>query len=298
MSIFESLQRWFNIFRNLKINQRKIELLETNVKNLINANYVSTIESSASQRDFISQKEFKIFSQNGEDGILLYIFSRIGMQNHFVVEIGIGNGGECNARNLIENFGWRGCLIDGSQENVELAIKLYKDKCKKNLVTIKNEWITSENIEETLIHCKLPREIDLLSIDIDGNDYWVWKAIKYINPRAVVIEYNASFGPDRSVTVEYDPDFERFKKHSSGYYHGASLTALSKLGIQKGYSLVCCDSEGVNAFFIRDNIISNQELKLICLGPQESFYPLKKRMKKMNLNDQYKLIEHLKLETV
>ena len=91
---------------------------------------------------------------------------------------------------------------------------------------------------------------DLLSIDIDGNDYWVWNAIDG-QPRLVVIEYNSSFGPDRAVTIPYDPSFDRFQHHPFGIYHGASIAALAKLGAAKGYALVGGDSNGVNAFFVR-----------------------------------------------
>lgn len=114
--------------------------------------------------------------------------------------------------------------------------------------------MTVENIERTIEELNIPKSLDILSIDIDGSDYWIWKAINNINPRIVVIEYNAAFGMNRSVTVPYEPDFDRFKKHKSGYYHGASLKALTKLGKEKGYSFICCDSNGVNAFFIRDGL--------------------------------------------
>jgi hypothetical protein len=216
------------------------------------------LSKNFNQADRIRSFEYKIYSQNGEDGILLYLFSKIGIENNNYVNIGAG-GLSSNSANLVNNYNWKGLEIDGSSLSLTKCKKLFKDKnLKENHVTFMKEWVTKENINDIIKKwlCS-EKNVDLLSIDIDGNDYWVWSSITTINPRIVLIEYNAFFGYKKGITVKYDPMFDRYKKHHSGWYIGASLKALSKLGKSKGYSLVCCDSNGVNAFFVRDDLLKN-----------------------------------------
>jgi hypothetical protein len=99
--------------------------------------------------------------------------------------------------------------------------------------------------------------VDILSIDVDGVDYWLWRAATAISPRIVIIEYNASFGPEASVTVPYEPEFDRTEKGVNGHYHGASITALARLANQKGYVLLGCDRAGANAFFLRADLLND-----------------------------------------
>jgi len=181
------------------------------------------------------------YSQNGEDGILEAIFSRIGVTNRFCVEFGVENGRECNSRYLIERKGWQGLRMDGG-EHAEVV------------GTVHREFITAENIVALFRKYGVPQEFDLLSIDIDGNDYWVWRAIEGYSPRAVIIEYNSSIRPEESRTVPYQPDFQ----WDGTNYFGASLLALAKLGRSKGYTLVGCDSQGANAFFVRDDLVAGR----------------------------------------
>ncbi len=132
------------------------------------------------------------------------------------------------------------------------SLHLCNDKGGKNhCLGVHREFITAENIEPLFQKYGVPPEFDLLSIDIDGNDYWVWKAIEQFRPRVVVIEYNANKGPDASVTIPYDPAF-RWDKSD---YQGASLRALEKLGKEKGYTLVATDPCGVNAFFVLNSLV-------------------------------------------
>jgi hypothetical protein len=171
-------------------------------------------------------------SQNGEDGIIEAIFALIGVTNRFFVEFGVEDGMMCNTRRLKER-GWTGLQMDPRDPGGP---------------GVKKEFVTAENIESLLEKYQVPRVFDLLSIDIDGNDYWVWKAIAVRRPRAVVIEYNATMPPPVSRTIPYDPKF-RFDETD---YFGASLAALARLGREKGYTLVACDSRGINAFFVDD----------------------------------------------
>ena len=145
----------------------------------------------------LNKRELKIYSQHGEDGIILYIFSQIGMKNGTFVEFGIEDGRECNTANLSVNFGWNGLLMEIDPRYVKQAQAYYTDLLKDRASDVKiiECKVTMENINQVLVENEMEGEIDLLSIDIDGNDYWVWKAINVINPRLVVIEYNATFMP-------------------------------------------------------------------------------------------------------
>jgi hypothetical protein len=161
---------------------------------------------------------------------------------------------------LAINYGFSGLYIDGDINNINQTRDIITNAKKYNDSPIHylSSWVTKENIDEIIKSSNLGQNIDILSIDIDGNDYWIWDAIKEVRPRLVVIEYNASFGCDLSMTVEYKEDFNALDYHDRKWYHGASLRALKKLGQQKGYKLVGCESNGVNSFFIREDILPNQ----------------------------------------
>ena len=245
----------------------------------------------ASYRAWFRSLEVSHRSQNGEDGILLAIFNEIGVKHYSFIEFGVGNGEQCNAANLAKNFGWRGLMIEGNATKARQAAAFYRD----DAVTVLNEFITKENINALFRQAGFEGEIDLLSVDIDGNDYWIWHEIEAINPRVVVVEFNNSFGKDESLTVPYDPAFDRFKYHSSGIYHGMSLPAAVKLGMEKGYHYIGCDSLGVNAFFIRkDEKFKNFK----SVSPSDFFEEQYFRNKKMSIQDQQEILKGLKLVKV
>ena len=199
--------------------------------------------------------EFRTYSQNGEDGILLYLFSLLGTTNRTVVEICAGDGYECNAANLLINHGWKGLLVDGDAAQVASGRQFYAT-CRNTWIappTFVHEWITAENVNGSVARQGFGGSIDLLSLDLDGNDYWIWKALDCVIPRVVIIEFNNACGPDRSLTIAYRPDF-RLDLSCRPYRCGASLTALTKLARSKGYRLVGTDSRGVNALFVRDGL--------------------------------------------
>jgi hypothetical protein len=120
------------------------------------------------------------------------------------------------------------------------------------MVTAVAAWVTRENIDELITTNGFAGELDLFSLDLDGNDYWIWEAMTACAPRIVILEYNSMFGPDRSVTVPYDAAFDRHRHHTM--YYGASLTALTRLGARKGFRLVAVEPTGVNAFFVRSDL--------------------------------------------
>jgi hypothetical protein len=249
------------------------------------ANDLPTLQTTVTINPF----ELKIRSQNGEDGILLFIFSQIGTTDRRFVEFGVGDGSICNTANLSLNWGWSGLLMEARTSDVESARRNYRKwlGADSHQVRIRKAFVTAENINELLPIEGFQGPIDLLSIDIDGNDYWVWKAIKQIEPRVVIVEYNASFGPKESVTIPYDPQFNAYKFHVSGIFHGASLAALRKLGEEKGYALVGCDSRGVNAFFVRKELLS---AGLQAVSEEEAWFPHFDRSRTHSLARQQELL--------
>jgi hypothetical protein len=203
----------------------------------------------------LADVEFRCYSQNGEDGVLLYLFSLVGTTNRRVVEICAGDGFECNAANLIINHGWLGLLVDGDERQVESGRAFYST-CRNTWLSppaFVHHWVTVDNVESIVARQRVGGAIDLLSIDLDGNDYWIWKALDCVVPRVVVAEFNAAFGPEKRVTMAYRPDF-RLNLAEPPYRCGASLSALVALGRAKGYRLVGVESRGVNAFFVRNGL--------------------------------------------
>lgn len=211
------------------------------------------------------EAEFRVFSQWGEDGILQYLVRRVRIERRVFVEFGVENYVESSTRFLLCNDQWAGLIIDGSEANIDYVRRdpIYWASNLKAL----HSFITRENINTLLSSNGIEGEIGLLSVDIDGNDYWVWEAIDGISPVIVAVEYASQFGPVAQVTTPYDPAFVRDSAHFSKVYYGASLAALDALARRKAYSLVAANAAGNNAFFVRDDRLG--ELKV--LSVQEAY---------------------------
>jgi hypothetical protein len=204
----------------------------------------------------LHQTEFKVFSQFGDDGIIQYLIHRLLSLRDTFVEFGVGNYRESNTRFLLLNNNWRGLVLDEDEASIRF---IQQDEIYwRHTLTARQAFITRENIDELLGHAGLGGEIGLLSIDIDGNDYWVWEKITIIDPVIVIIEYNSVLGPNLAVTIPYQPRFARHRAHYSGLFWGASLRGLKLLGDRKGYSLVGCNSTGNNAYFVRNDKVADQ----------------------------------------
>ncbi len=194
--------------------------------------------------------EIRRIAQHGEDGILEKIFRLIGTTNKYYVEFGAGDGHFCsNVKYLREKYGWSGLLLDGDCSNKmsdDLSINLHK------------EFITGENICELFKKYNVPFEFDLISIDIDRNDFYVWKSLsEYYKPRVVVIEFNSLFNFDYDKVIKYSAN----EAWDGSAYSGASILALFNLGRSLGYSLIYEESETINLFFIRDDILESSKIK-------------------------------------
>jgi hypothetical protein len=190
---------------------------------------------------------------------LLYIFSLIGSRSKTCVEICAGNGIECNSANLIVNHGWTGLLVDGNEKLVQEGREFYSKhrdtfSCPPKVV---HAWIDRETVNDLIAANGFVGEIDLLSIDLDGVDYWIWEAIETIQPRVVVAETQCIWGAERSLSVPYRRDFNAPLIQGFGVYSGASLPAFVRLGRRKGYRLVGAQALGFNAFFVRQDIGAN-----------------------------------------
>jgi hypothetical protein len=216
--------------------------------------------------DQLRDYEFQVYSQWGEDGILQALTRAVPTGRKVFVEFGVEDYREANTRFLLANSGWSGLVIDGSPANIE-RICSADFFWRYNLKAV-CAFITRDNINELLRQNGLAGDIGLLSIDIDGNDYWVWEAIDAVRPGIVVVEYNWRFGPERRVTVPYAADFVRGRAHPSMVYYGASLAALHALAQRKGFDLVGCNSAGNNAFFVRSDLRPDT---LPRLSPSQAF---------------------------
>jgi len=200
----------------------------------------------------LEKYESRRYSQNGEDGILTRLFELLGVTNRFFVEFGTGPDGRERNTRLLEQQGWSGLLMDVAAD--------------ARAPHIQKEQITAENINALFARYEVPAEFDLLCIDIDGNDYWVWKALnERYRPRVMVLEYNAAIPASESKTIAYDPHF----RWSRTDYFGASLRALAKLAAVKGYKLVYCELRGINSFWVRADLAPdwNEPAERLYRGP-------------------------------
>jgi hypothetical protein len=252
------LKRTFNRVLRSTLNEvelecgSKIAISDAVAQQVLAQNYRLLATSEPAALPTLREVGFRTFSQFEEDGILLYIFSLIPPVNRKCVEICAGNGRECMTANLIVNHGWWGYLFDGSNANVDAGNRFFANNKDTFLhpPVFRKAWITAENINHHLESAGVAGPIDLLSLDIDGMDYWVWKAIEVVQPRVFVCETHNAVPPGISVTVPYDPNFIC----QSEDYRGASLEAMCKLGRQKGYRLIGTHRYGFNAFYIQNGV--------------------------------------------
>lgn len=225
----------------------------------------------------IQDAEFRVFSQFGQDGIIQYLIHKIPIKNKVFIELGSGDFSESNTRFLLMNNNWQGKIVDGNDSHTHfLQSEKGKDIRYRFDIQAITTFIDTKNINSIIATCDVPKDIGLLSIDIDGMDYWIWEAITTIAPRIVIIEYNSTFGADFPISVPYKKDFDRAKAHHSLLYFGASLKALCLLAKKKGYVFVGTTSAGNDAFFVRKDVVG----KLPQLSVQQGYTPSRFRESK------------------
>ncbi|NHA69157.1 FkbM family methyltransferase [Phycicoccus flavus] len=200
----------------------------------------------------LNEAEFKVFSQFGEDGAIQYLLHHVQVPETTFVEIGVESYRESNTRFLAVNDNWRGLAVDGSEDHVRFIAE--SDLGWRADVRAVQRFVTRENIDALLEEHGFTGDIGLLSIDVDGMDYWLFEAVTVARPAVLVMEFNPLFGPDRRLTVPYSPDFVYSQAHWSRQYYGASLAALESLAATKGYVLAGVSNHVVNAFFVRADL--------------------------------------------
>lgn len=203
----------------------------------------------------LHEHEFKVFSQWGEDGIIQYLIANLPIRHRTFVEFGVEDFSEANCRFLLMKDNWSGFVIDGSARNIERLRSSYF--YWRHPLQAKAAFITKDNIAALLEESGFDKEVGILSVDIDGVDYYVLASLEQWRPSILIVEYNGVFGGNRAVTVPYDANFYRTAKHRSNLYYGASLPAFVHLAEQRGYSLVGVNSVGSNAFFVRNDLVND-----------------------------------------
>jgi len=208
----------------------------------------------------INDYEFKVYSQRGEDGIIQFLIKNLKITNQTFIEFGVENYLESNTRFLLMNNNWSGYVIDGSNDYIRSLQKRpwywmfdLQSKCA---------FIDKDNIN-SLMDGSGFTDLGILSIDLDGNDFWIFDSLDLsrLRPSIIIAEYNALFGCDRFITVPYNKFYNRTRAHYTNLYFGASLPAINHVADKKGYSLVCCCEAGTNAFFVRNDLLNNKITK-------------------------------------
>jgi len=241
------------------ISYKKLELVYLSHKNDYQQSHVNIGQLQADFNRTKSVKalcevEFRVFSQFGDDGIIQYLISKLPIPNKTFIEFGVENYRESNTRFLLTNNYWSGLIIDGSLENVE-SIRSEQFYSFFDL-QVHCAFIDKSNINTLIQESCFDPNVGILSIDVDGNDYWIWEEITSIQPVIVIVEYNALFGCDQALTIPYKDDFVRSSKNIGGLsYFGTSLKALCRLGEKKGYSFIGTNSAGNNSYFIRNDFM-------------------------------------------
>ena len=231
------LKRIFNeeIQKELILKAKVISLKNRNIKKIKN----------------LSEVEFQVYSQWGEDGIIDWLINKFPEIPKNFLEIGTQDYKESNTRFLLINRNWDGFLIEADKAAVK-DIKSQRIFWKHRL-KVKNEFITKDNINNIINRINVPKKLGLLSLDIDGVDYWVLKELSVLDPSIIICEYNSLFGQKKSVTVPYKKNYIRSEEHYSNLYYGASIMAFIDLMKKRNYFLIGTNSAGNNAFFLKKN---------------------------------------------
>jgi hypothetical protein len=283
-----------------RIDRLTEELRAANERQLLLLGQLSADRIAQSEIRSVHDAEFRVFSQWGEDGILQLLLQRVPIARRVFVEIGVGYYEEANTRFLLLLGGWSGLVMDCHEDGIR-SVRESELSWRYDL-RARCAFVTRENVNELIAGAGIEGDIGLLSIDLDGIDYWIWKEIDVIHPRIVICEYNSLFGPDHAITVPYDPAFDRSRVHHSNLLFGASLAALCRLAAQKGYRFVGSNRAGVNAFFVREDVAgdlpaltSAEGFVLTCVrGSRDE----EGRLTHTGGTDRLALIEHLEVVDV
>lgn len=237
------------------VHPRRNKGVDQTVQHMLRLQYEDRI-AAGRPLPALADVEARFYSQNGEDGIIQLLLAAVGTDTKRAVEICAGDGIENNTANLIVNHGWSALLVDGAPDLLETGRLFYENNTETWYAppTLRQAWITRDSVNEIVRADGFDGDIDLLTIDVDGNDYWIWEALTCVNPRIVVTEVNTWWPEDVAKTVPYAEDFVWTK---GSPHFGASLAAMVKLAQRKGYRLVGVSRYGFNAFFVRNGLATD-----------------------------------------
>jgi len=259
-----------NLFPQAHSATRRLAQLPREMeKALVNQGRILTQLNRQLESTDLCDYEFRIFSQWGEDGIIQYLTRSIPEISRTFIEFGVEDFSESNCRFLMLKDNWSGYVIDGSHDHIR-AIQA-KDYYWKHDLTAVEAFIDKDNINGLLENSRFGTEPGILSVDIDGVDFFVLDALSDWRPSIVIVEYNGLFGFKDPVSVPYSPAFSRFEAHYSGLYWGASLTAFHELLRDRGYALVGTNRVGSNAFFVRRDHLGQKLQERL---PKEAWRPV------------------------
>jgi hypothetical protein len=252
------MPRLYSLYRRIASLQRiDVDSLNQQLQKVLINQYKMFHASGSPPYVGISDAGFRCYSQFEEDGIILYVLSTIGFKTRKVVEMCCGTGDECMATNLILNHGFHGVLFDGDEWNIARANIFFSSK-KDCLLTpphLIHAWITKDNVNHLLRQSGAVGEVDLFSLDMDGNDYYIWEAISEISPRLCIFETHNIIPDDLSITIPYRPQFSCTEKHGHEQeFRSVSLLAMAKLSEKKGYRLIGAHKHGFNVLFLRNDV--------------------------------------------
>ncbi len=247
----------------------------------------------------LNKAEFKVFSQWGDDGIMQFLIDYLQIENKIFIEFGVEDYLESNTRFILINNCWKGLVMDGS------ALKVNQIKCSDLFWQYQLDviccFITKDNINELISGYLNKQTPGILVIDVDGNDYWIWEAVE-VKPTLVVVEYNSLLGFDRAISIPYNSNFVRNNAHFSNLYYGASLPALCQLANKKGYTLVGCNSNGNNAYFVRNDKLKDLKGATAKQAFNESSFRESRnehnKLTYLNYNEAFNIIKGLKVINV
>ncbi|OYU95057.1 MAG: hypothetical protein CFE21_12170 [Bacteroidetes bacterium B1(2017)] len=231
--------------------QNRLVLKQTESANMLHGQVLSALNKQNTEAILknIQLAEFSVFSQWGDDGIIDFLTAYLDFEHQTFLEFGVEDYSEANTRYLLKSKNWTGFVMDGSRQHIQKIQdgELYW----QHELFAKEAFITAENINTLITEAGFANKLGLLHIDIDGNDYHIWKAITCINPTLVIMEYNSIFGSNQAWTIPYEPEFVRQNKHFSHLYCGCSLLSYCDLAEEKGYAFVGSNRAGNNAYFVR-----------------------------------------------
>jgi len=271
-------------------------------KTLKKTKYKSTQKSKKTMKKMNKIKSFqqyakKVMSQNKEDGLIEYIFNTINWTNRKGVEICSGNGIQCNLAYFVRDHKMKGLFFDKNEKLIQKGKEYWKNKSNKPKYV--QGYVFKKEVCETIKKNKMNGDIDLLSLDMDGIDYWILKDLlkesKCINPRVIVLEFQDIIGPNKAITVPYQKIFSGWNKWAKGgpNYSGASLLAFTKL--LKNYNLVGVENKGFNAFYVRKDVQKKYKKELPTINPSE-YNMLWKNLpaiRRKKLKDRWNIVKHL-----